>query len=152
MMYRFFVACSLLVSCSMVSCNQGADDGKIPTSVVQNPLSASGEHSVDNLPLCTVEKDTYDFGKVIQGEKVKYDFKITNTGKSDLLISNVTTSCGCTATEFPRKPIKPGDEGFVTVTFDSEGRNGFQNKRISVVANTQPNTTVLYIKAQVVVM
>jgi hypothetical protein len=52
--------------------------------------------------------------------------------------------------DYPEKPIRPGEEGNIKVTFNSAGKHGFQNKNIVIVANTQPNATVLKIKAQVV--
>jgi hypothetical protein len=129
----------------------GGDDGKtLSTDLVKNPKTASGKEDLSDLPVITFDKDVHDFGKVTQGEKVTYNFRFTNTGKSDLLITSVNTSCGCTASEFPRDPIKPGDGGMLRVTFDSEGRRGVQNKTITVVSNCQPDIKVLRIKAMVV--
>ncbi len=140
----------LLFSFSLSSCNQksGEKEG-LPSDIVNNPNSASGKIDGD-LPVIEFEKDFYDFGKIIQGEKVSYSFKFTNTGKSDLIISKVTTSCGCTVGDYPRIPIKPGKTGNVEVKFDSENRRGFQNKTITVLSNAQPSTNHLNIKAQVV--
>ena len=93
----------------------------------------------------------HDFGKIIQGEIVTYAFKFENTGKSDLLVSAVSASCGCTATKYSKDPVAPGSDGFIQVTFISEGRKGFQNKTVTVLANTQPNKTTLRLKAVVVI-
>ncbi len=132
------------------SCNQksGEKEG-LPSDIVNNPNTASGKVDTD-LPVIEFEKDFYDFGKIIQGEKVSYSFKFTNTGKSDLIISKVTTSCGCTVGDYPRIPIKPGKTGNIEVKFDSENRRGFQNKTITVLSNAQPSTNHLTIKSQVV--
>ena len=78
------------------------------------------------------------------------NFKFTNTGKSDLVISQVQTSCGCTTPKFPKKAIKPGEGDVIKVTFDSSNRKGIQNKVVTVVTNCQPNTVLLRIKAQVI--
>ena len=96
------------------------------------------------------EETEHDFGKLIQGETVSYEFQFTNSGKSDLIIVDVSTSCGCTVPSFPKTPIHCGDKGVIKVTYNSSGKHGFQSKNILVVANTQPNTTLLRIKAQVV--
>jgi len=85
----------------------------------------------------------------MQGETVSYPFKFRNTGKSDLVISDVSTSCGCTVPSFPKNPIHPGQDGVIKVSFNSAGKHGYQNKNIVVVANTQPNTFILKIKAEV---
>ena len=105
---------------------------------------------MSDLPVITFDKESHDFGKVTQGEKVTFNFKFKNTGKSDLLITSVNTSCGCTASEFPREAIKPGEQRSLRVTFDSQGRKGIQNKTVTVVSNCQPDTKVLRIKAMVV--
>ena len=131
-----------------VSCNN--NDGKIPANVVHNPISASGEQDLDELPEITFNETLHDFGTVIEGEKVIYNFTFTNTGKTDLILSSVSASCGCTATKYTNDPVAPGDEGIVTVTFDSRNRRGFQNKSVTIIANTQPNKTMLRIKAKVV--
>lgn len=127
----------------------GGDKDKISTDVITNPRTASGGDT-DALPVIEFEKEIHDFGKLIAGEKAVYSFKFTNTGDSDLLISQVKPSCGCTVPEFPRKAIKPGEGGAIKVTFDSSSRKGMQNKSIKVVSNCQPNFTVIRIKAQVI--
>jgi len=132
----------------LVSCN--SDQGKISAGVVHNPATASGESKMDELPVMEFREMLHDFGTVIEGEKVTYSFKFTNTGGSKLLISDVSTSCGCTATKYTKDPVDPGEEGILTVTFDTRHRRGFQNKTITVAANTQPNKTILRIKAKVI--
>lgn len=133
-----------------MSCKQDKT-GSIPADVINNPLTAEENKSQQNrLPAITFETTTYDFGQIYQGERVKYSFKFTNTGNSDLLISQVSASCGCTVAEYPKKPIKPGEGGSITVEFNSAGRRGQQSKTVTVSTNAQPPTVVLTIKAMVV--
>lgn len=122
----------------------------LPADVVRNPKTASGKENLNSLPLMSFENDVHDFGKLINGEVVSYIFKFKNTGGSDLVISSASSSCGCTVPEFSREPIKPGESGQISVTFNSEGRSGFQNKSITIVSNTQPREKIIYIKAKVV--
>ncbi|HEY9115073.1 MAG TPA: DUF1573 domain-containing protein [Bacteroidales bacterium] len=139
---------TLLLSAGiLVSCN--SPEKKISTDVVKNPNSAAVNANGDELPVIEFEETTHDFGKIIQGEKVSYTFKFKNVGKADLLISKVSTSCGCTATDYPKDPVKPGKSGKIEVTFDSHNKKGFQNKTATVLANTEPNYTTLYIKTTV---
>lgn len=134
----------------LLSCKQTAENNNLlPSDIVKNPNSASGKIETD-LPVIEFEEDFYDFGKIIQGEKVSYSFKFKNTGKSDLIISNVTSSCGCTIGAFPKIPIKPGESNKIEVKFDSENRRGFQSKSITVLSNAQPSTNTLKIKSQVI--
>jgi len=124
----------------------------ISTDLVNNPNSATGNNDMSNLPVFKFTSEEHDFGRISEGEKVSYTFKFKNTGKSDLIISSAKATCGCTVADYPKTPIKPGAESGISVSFNSEGRKGIQNKTITVVANTQPNTKVLTIKAEVVIL
>lgn len=132
----------------LMSCNN--NQSGLPADVVHNPITADGEGDLDELPVFTFRETMHDFGTVIEGEKVTFSFKFENTGNMDLIISNVSASCGCTATKYTKETVAPGNSGIVTVTFDSRRRKGFQNKTITVAANTQPNKVVLRIKAKVI--
>jgi len=82
------------------------------------------------------DKSNYDFGEVQQGERVEYTFKFYNTGNEPLMITNVTTQCGCTAPKgWPRDPIQPGNRGEITLVFDSTGKFGRVNKVATVMSN-----------------
>jgi hypothetical protein len=132
----------VLISCS-------GDRSQVPANVVNIPNSASGDQNLDQLPAMEFVKLEHDFGKVIQGEVVSYAFKFKNTGKADLVIASISASCGCTAGKYPKRPVKPGEEDFIEVSFDSSGREGFQNKTLDIAANTQPSITTITIKAMV---
>lgn len=144
----------LIFSATLISagCKSTPDSGEneIPADVVNNPNSANGSTQTGNLPAITFEEVEHDFGRILEGESVSYSFKFTNTGKTDLIIAEVSTSCGCTVPTYSKTPIRPGEAGLVKVAFNSQGKRGFQTKNVLVVANTQPNTTILKIKAQVV--
>ena len=88
------------------------------------------------MPDLTWEATTFDFGQLRQGEKTTTTFNFTNSGEAPLVISNVQTTCGCTATEWSRQPIPPLGIGKITVTFNSAGKMGRQNKIITVLTNT----------------
>ncbi|KAF0195821.1 MAG: hypothetical protein FD166_2787 [Bacteroidetes bacterium] len=134
-----------------LSCQQkSTDKDLLPSDIVKNPNSADGLVDAGDMPVMKFETDFHDFGRVIQGEKVSFGFRFTNTGKSDLIISGVSTSCGCTVPDFPKAPVKPGESHKIDVKFDSEGRRGFQNKTITISSNAQPATQVVRIKAEVI--
>jgi hypothetical protein len=136
---------------SIMGCNSNQEkSNSLPTNIVNNPKTADGTVKTNGIPRISFTKTEHDFGRVIEGEKITYAFKFTNSGEGNLLITNVSSSCGCTVPEYTKDPIKPGDNGNIKVTFDSKNRMGFQNKTITVVTNTQPNTTVLRIKAQII--
>ncbi len=116
----------------------------------KQPVRQNVSTQVDNnAPVMTFTKSVHDFGKMVQGEIVKYTFHFKNTGKTDLRITRVSTSCGCTVGKYPHGPVKPGEEGDVEVTFNSTGKMGYQNKSVMLLANTKPARTVLRINAVV---
>jgi Protein of unknown function (DUF1573) len=92
---------------------------------------------------------TYAWGKIKEGEKMTHNFKFTNTGTNDLIISDARGSCGCTVPEWPKEPIKAGKSGELKVIFDSKGKVGEQSKTVTVTANTEPANTVIMIKGTV---
>lgn len=129
----------------------GACHNQNPTTKDQSQPANVSVQSDDNsgAPVMTFTETVHNFGKLTQGEIVKYDFHFKNTGKSDLRISRVSTSCGCTVGKYPHKPVKPGEEGDIEVTFNTSHKMGYQNKSIMLLANTKPERTVLHIKAVV---
>ena len=148
--FRSGLTCFILILFLFASCvNKDNQEKLIPADVVDNPISADNKTDIGNLPVLSFEKVEHDFGKIKNGDVVSFGFKFTNTGKSDLIISKVSTSCGCTASDYPKDPVKPGKNGLITLTFKSEGRTGTQNQMATVISNTQPNSKVLKIKALV---
>ncbi|MBV8388699.1 MAG: DUF1573 domain-containing protein [Mucilaginibacter sp.] len=124
----------------MVACNSNGNN------VADNGSASSA--STDK-PVMKFEKETHDFGKIVTGSKVTYEFKFTNNGKSPLIIKDAIASCGCTKPEWPSAPIKPGENGAVKVTFDSRGKMGLQDKMITITANTNPAQNVVHLIGEV---
>lgn len=94
-------------------------------------LSSSITYAQGTLVTCS--KPMHDFGEIIENAgKVTHVFQIKNSGKSSIAIQDVATSCGCTATQWSKKPILPGKTGEISVTFDPKGRPGKFIKSISV--------------------
>ena len=124
----------------------------INPNVVNNPATASEENKPvkDEVPVIQFDIETYDFGTIAQGEIVSYSYQFKNTGNRDLVIRSASGSCGCTVPEYSKEAIAPGKNGIINITFNSEGKEGMQNKTITVVANTIPNSKVLTITGEVV--
>lgn len=78
---------------------------------------------------------SYDFGDITQGDKVEHIFEFENTGNEPLILSDVRTTCGCTAPEWPREPVVPGEKSKIKIIFNSSGKMGMQNKVITVMSN-----------------
>jgi len=77
----------------------------------------------------------HDFGKVVQGKVVEYTFQLENKGSSTLKISDIKTSCGCTAALLSKDSIEPGDKGTLKVELDTKNRSGKFSRTITVQTN-----------------
>jgi len=87
-------------------------------------------------PVITFEKKVHDFGDIVQGDKVEETFKFKNTGNEPLIITDVQVTCGCTVPKgWPRDPIAAGASAELTIAFNSAGKNGRQNKVVTIVSN-----------------
>ncbi|MDG1477413.1 MAG: DUF1573 domain-containing protein [Vicingaceae bacterium] len=148
MMKKIILPLSLVAI--LASCGSDAEPKDLTTDIINNPNTASENvKDEDNLPFFEFVEEVKEFGTITQGETVSTTFRFKNVGKSDLIISSAQGSCGCTVPEWPKEPIKPGAEGAISVTFNSTGKQGLQNKTITLVANTIPNTKVIAIKGEV---
>lgn len=98
--------------------------------------------------LITFDKKVHDFGAVLWKNPVTATFTITNSGDKPLVISNVTTSCGCTVANWTKTPIAPGASGVVSSTFDSKALGRFQ-KSIGIYCNASERPIYLAIRGEV---
>ena len=147
--YRFvyqLVIIFLVWGC--VSCSSQNKE-EFDSSVVNIPVSADGKNEKTRMPKLEFERTHHDFGKLIQGEKVSFTYKLKNTGNATLVISSVLPGCNCTVAQFTQTPIAPGESGNVTVNFNTETKKGLVNSTIIVQANTYPADTRLTFSANV---
>lgn len=136
------------------SCGSKSNEKEtISAETIHNAQTANPDEQTDtaNAPVMTFENEMYDFGKIIQGEKVTHTFTFTNTGKSELLISAANASCGCTVPTFSKTPVKPGEKGKIDVVFDSEGKKGQVSKKVTVLSNSIPNYKSLTITGEIII-
>lgn len=109
---------------------------------------AERDAQADKFPVMSFEEEMHDFGEIEEGDVVEHTFSFTNTGDSDLIISNAKGSCGCTVPTYPKdKPIAPGETSEMTVKFNSKGKPNNQMKTVRITANTEKGTEMIKIKA-----
>ena len=82
------------------------------------------------------EKETHEFGTIEQGKPVSYEFTFTNTTSKDVTLTNVKASCGCTATNYTKTAIKPGERGIVTATYNAAAGGAF-HKTVTVMTSEE---------------
>jgi hypothetical protein len=133
--------------------NAAADDAAADAKAnptIDNPNVASDTEAPNpDAPVLTFAESQFDFGDIKPDSKVQHTFKFTNTGKTPLLIADATASCGCTTPSWTKEAVAPGATGEMEVQFDSRGKQGLISKQVNVRANTQPSTTTIYIKGNV---
>jgi hypothetical protein len=132
----------LVAASVLMACNQAPKADNTTTA-------ATTAVNTTNAPVMKFADVTHDFGKIKQGDKTSYDFKFTNTGKSPLIVTNAVASCGCTTPEWPKEPVLPGKDGKISVTFNSAGKSGLQDKQITITANTNPAQNVVHLIGEV---
>jgi len=106
----------------------------------------SGNPNSKNEIVTTVELDrtVYDYGDIKIGTPNDAVFTITNTGNHPLSIQQIITSCGCTAVEWGKQPIKPGKATDIKVEMKPE-EPGYFRKTIDVYCNIEKSVIKLII-------
>lgn len=152
--YLFLVSVALV---SFVSCKK--EDNAVEKIKAENVEMASdkkentaekvseSDQAVQNYPVMSFAKTEHDFGTIKKGTNVEEVFEFTNTGNAPLIITNATSSCGCTVPEYPKNTaIAPGETSSLLVKFNGSGQNQV-TKTVTVTANTEKGTENLTIKA-----
>ena len=144
-------ATRLLLSLLLISCHSNLDDKQVTADLVRNPLTA--DHLADKvlMPEIKMDNEVFNFGDIYQGESISHEFILRNIGDADLIISAAKGSCGCTVPEWPKEPISKDKDAIIRVTFNSAGKLGKQNKKVTLVTNAIPNTKVLTIEGNIIV-
>jgi len=113
------------------------------SAIIEEDFSKLSESDLNNAPKIDYNSRTFNFGEIPEGKKAEYTFKIMNKGKRALIIRSVTASCDCTAGQPASNTIQPGSETEMKVSFDSHGKEGMQNKIITVISNDPGHATTI---------
>lgn len=93
---------------------------------VQAPVTTVTPAPTPKQSVIKWDKEIHDFGDIEKGKPVTYEFTFTNTTNETVLITTVKPACGCTAANYTKTPIKPGEKGMVAATFNAASPGGFQ--------------------------
>lgn len=93
--------------------------------------------------------DVIDYGTIEKGSNGIRTFEFTNTGDAPLIITKVSSSCGCTVPKKPDAPIMPGETGEIQVKYDTNRVMPIR-KTITVLSNADTPTIALKIKGEVI--
>ena len=111
-------------------------------------LMTLGVQAQEKVAKIEFTSDTVDYGEIEKGSDGVRVFEFKNTGTAPLIISKVSSSCGCTIPKKPEGPIMPGESGEIQVKYDTN-RPGPIRKAITVLSNADTPTKILKIKGTV---
>ena len=95
------------------------------------------------------DRESVDFGTILLDNPVTAEFKVTNTGDSYLVLTDVKASCACTAIEWPEKGISPGESASIKAVFDAKALGTFY-KEVEIHSNTSTEPKYLQMSGRVV--
>ncbi|MBN1116127.1 MAG: DUF1573 domain-containing protein [Bacteroidales bacterium] len=105
--------------------------------------------SVEKIAKIKFKETTFNYGQLEFNGDGYSEFVFVNEGKSDLVLTNVKSSCGCTVAKWPKEPIPPGKKSSIAVKYDTSKPGSF-NKSIIVYSNGSKYPVVLKIKGNVI--
>lgn len=132
-----------MVAAVFTSCEDKAAN-KVKAENVEEAAERDAQDVV--YPELTFEETVHDFGTIEQGTNVEHTFTFKNTGKAPLVITDATSSCGCTVPSYTEEPIAPGETGEMLVKFNGSGQNQV-TKTVTITANTESGKEEIKIKA-----
>lgn len=77
----------------------------------------------------------YNFGVLHQHDSAVHYFHFVNKSKTDMIIEDVKSTCSCTASDYPKVPVKPGEKSYIKVTFDPTDKEGHIAKGVNLMTN-----------------
>ena len=110
----------------------------VPILLVDLHLSAQNYGG----PRAYVKNRVHYFDTIGQRDTANCVFEIYNYGTEPLILQSVSTSCGCTTTEYTKHPILMGECGRVNVEYHSSALGSFR-KTIAVRTNENGNSVVV---------
>jgi len=112
-------------------------------------LISFGSLAQEKVAKIEFKTDVIDYGTIEKGADGVRTFEFTNTGDAPLIISKVSSTCGCTVPKKPKGPILPGETGEISVKYDTNRVMPIR-KTITVLSNATTPTVALKIKGNVV--
>ena len=147
-MKRLVIAAAFVISSVIItSCGNTNAASKVKKENVIEATKRDNDIS-KGAPIVAFDRLVHDFGTVDEGEVINTSFVVTNSGKSNLVITDAKSTCGCTVPVWPKEPIAPGQSNVIKVKYDTK-RIGAFNKSITISSNaaTAP-TKVIRIKGK----
>lgn len=134
MKHIFIVLAAIL---TLVAC-KSSDKKVVPAAnMTKEDMEKAKNDSANFTSIEWLDSTTKNLGKLIANETVEVTYRFKNSGKTNLIIEDVTAQCGCTIPEKPTQAFGPGEEGTIKAKFNGSG-HGIISKQVYVKANTNP--------------
>ena len=151
-LFIFFMAGLSLAACNTSDKKLSAEkqsEQNTKDSIAKSEADKAIKDTANFTSILWLDSTYLDLGKVKEGKQVDVAFRFTNNGTKNLVIADVTASCGCTVPEKPEKAFAPGEEGVIKARFDSRDKHGEVRKMVYVTANTLPNPQELTFRVEI---
>ena len=142
MMFRTFL---LDKENRVVAIGNPVHNPKIKELYLKLMTGGDGKKTAKVMTQVSVNQEILNFGSFPKEEKREGSFLLTNTGKSLLVVHDVTTSCGCTKVEYSKEPVRPGGTLELKVSYEAE-ESGFFNKTLTVYSNAENSPLRLMVR------
>ena len=134
----------------LINGKQVSNNTLVVSARIEEDFSHLSPEEKANAPKVAFEKTTHNFGTAKQNSQVTHAFHFKNTGKSDLIIRDIKSSCGCTTVKPDKNVISPGGSSSIKAIFHTGNREGHQDKIIYFISNDPENNNLkLHIKGEV---
>lgn len=142
------VSIAWLLASSLVACRQQARSRE--GAPAPEPTAATQVKAQSGTPTIDFDTRVHDFGLVNEGNPITHVFQVRNRGTAPLVVSGVTTSCGCTSAKLGATTIPPGGSGPLEIAMDTHAERGLGTRSITVSSNDpRKPTSTLQIKYDV---
>lgn len=107
----------------------------VVTATVIEDFSKMTKEDKEKAPSLGVDKFETQFQSVVNGDKVKIQFKLTNIGKQPLVLRKIDASSDALEVKPSKTVIAPNAQETLDVVFDTKGKRGYQNQQITIITN-----------------
>lgn len=98
--------------------------------------------------LLRLERTEHDFGDIARrGGSVTAEFRFRNEGAAPLVLLRVTVTCSCLKCHYSKRPVPPGGEGTITLTYEPHKADpGTFHKVVQVLSNSSAGREIITIR------
>jgi hypothetical protein len=102
--------------------------------------------AIISLFMLQVLQPNYNFGEVKENKVVTHIFKIKNPTHSKIKVLSVSTSCSCTAADYPDE-VLPGRTADLKISLDTKGLKGNVTRKIILITDSDDPYLMLSVSA-----